>query len=701
MFQFNAQQCFPQTQRVQEEQQMQRAQKQQQREERQQSQRRGAGSNPREGVELLRSSYINEWVDGVVNNLVTFGAFIRIPLAHNTQGLLHISDMARGRVESPWSVLSEGQEVRARVQSVGDDGRVQLSLVEQRQNQPTTGVIQEDEVQLGSPVTSPFEFALKQAGVNTEQFKNAAARDAANGEEAPNEDVDGESASIASSQTPDIATASMDATSESANGSTATSSSSNGRSGTLGGGKVSPALVKQLRDSSGAGMMDCKEALTETGGDVEEAMAYLRRKGLSKAEKKQDKVAAEGAIGTYVHTGNSIGVLVEVNCETDFVGRSDKFKQLVHDIAMQVASSDQVAYVNEEDIPESVIQAEKENEMQCEDLLDKPENVREQIVDGRVEKTKKSMALMTQPYIKDTDKTVEEVVKGASFELGEKVCVRRFERYTLGEDDDGSDEEESDNFATEVSKQVEKAQQQAASAPEPQQQSEHQQEEESSVKVSPQLVKQLREQTGAGMMECKKALTEAGGEDMGSARDILKRKGVAKAEKKRGRRAADGAIGSYVHTGNSIGVLVKVNSETDFVGRSDEFQTLVHDIAMQIAASEGIKRVDTSHVSQQEREELEQEEWQREDLEGKPDDVKQKVVNGRVDKRLQDGTLMESEFIKDPSKTVGEHVKEKVAALGENIVVRRFMRYDLGAGIEKPAAPSFAEEVAEQAAGNF
>jgi elongation factor Ts len=111
--------------------------------------------------------------------------------------------------------------------------------------------------------------------------------------------------------------------------------------------------------------------------------------------------------------------------------------------------------------------------------------------------------------------------------------------------------------------------------------------------------------------------------------------------------------------------------------------------------------VDTSHVSQQEREELEQEEWQREDLEGKPDDVKQKVVNGRVDKRLQDGTLMESEFIKDPSKTVGEHVKEKVAALGENIVVRRFMRYDLGAGIEKPAAPSFAEEVAEQAAGNF
>jgi elongation factor Ts len=186
---------------------------------------------------------------------------------------------------------------------------------------------------------------------------------------------------------------------------------------------------------------------------------------------------------------------------------------------------------------------------------------------------------------------------------------------------------------------------------------------------------------------------------MGSARDILKRKGVAKAEKKRGRRAADGAIGSYVHTGNSIGVLVKVNSETDFVGRSDEFQTLVHDIAMQIAASEGIKRVDTSHVSQQEREELEQEEWQREDLEGKPDDVKQKVVNGRVDKRLQDGTLMESEFIKDPSKTVGEHVKEKVAALGENIVVRRFMRYDLGAGIEKPAAPSFAEEVAEQAAG--
>lgn len=645
-----------------------------------------------EGVQTLRERYLGQWVDGVVDNIASFGAFVRIPAANNVAGLLHISDLSPNRVDSVSSVVEEGQELQVLVRNVRDDNKVQLALFEKPNAPAQSDVIDEDEVKVGSPVTNAFEYALKQAGVDPSQFKNVAAKENISSASAAASVSDGSPSADGNSTG---APASAQGVESAAGGSASTVSNDNGH--------VTPQMVKELREASGAGMMDCKEALTETSGDMDEAMSYLRKKGLSKAEKKKDKVAAEGAIGAYVHTGNSIGVLVEVNCETDFVGKSDKFKQLVHDVAMQVASSDEVAYVSVDDIPDSVLQEEKEREMQRDDLADKPDNVKEQIVSGRLEKTKKSMTLLSQPFIKDTNKTVEEVVKEATFELGEKVSLRRFERYALGEEVESEAGEQSDDFATEVSKQVQEAQQQAA-----QQQSSEQAAEdtshasdEPSVKVSPKLVKELREKTGAGMMECKKALAEAGGEDMDAARDILKSKGMAKADKKSGRRAADGAIGAYVHTGNSIGVLVEVNCETDFVGRSDDFQQLVHDMAMQIAASESVTRVDSSHIKQAERERVEQEEWQREDLEGKPDDVKQKIVSGRVDKRLQDGTLMEMEFIKDPSKTVAEHVKEKVAALGENIVVRRFTRYDLGAGIETPDKPSFAEEVQQQAAGNF
>lgn len=195
---------------------------------------------------------------------------------------------------------------------------------------------------------------------------------------------------------------------------------------------VSAALVKQLREETGAGMMDCKKALSETGGDLEKAQEYLRKKGLSTADKKSSRLAAEGRIGSYIHDAR-IGVLIEVNCETDFVGRSEQFKELVDDLAMQVVACPQVQYVNSEDIPESTVSKEKELEMQREDLQNKPENIREKIVEGRVSKRLGELTLLEQPFIKDDSVLVKDLVKQTVATLGENVKVRRFIRFTLGE----------------------------------------------------------------------------------------------------------------------------------------------------------------------------------------------------------------------------------------------------------------------------
>lgn len=195
---------------------------------------------------------------------------------------------------------------------------------------------------------------------------------------------------------------------------------------------VSASLVKQLREETGAGMMDCKKALAETGGDLEKAQEYLRKKGLSTADKKSSRLAAEGRIGSYIHDSR-IGVLIEVNCETDFVGRSEKFKELVDDLAMQVVASPQVQFVSIEDIPEAVVNKEKELEMQREDLASKPENIREKIVEGRVTKRLGELALLEQPFIKDDSVLVKDLVKQSVAAIGENIKVRRFIRFTLGE----------------------------------------------------------------------------------------------------------------------------------------------------------------------------------------------------------------------------------------------------------------------------
>lgn len=195
---------------------------------------------------------------------------------------------------------------------------------------------------------------------------------------------------------------------------------------------ISAALVKQLREETGAGMMDCKKALSETGGDLEKAQEYLRKKGLSAADKKSKRLAAEGRIGSYIHDSR-IGVLLEVNCETDFVGRSENFKELVDDLAMQVVACPQVQYVSIEDVPESMVNKEKELEMQREDLQLKPENIREKIVEGRISKRLSELTLLEQPFIRNDSILVKDLVKQTVAALGENIKVRRFIRFTLGE----------------------------------------------------------------------------------------------------------------------------------------------------------------------------------------------------------------------------------------------------------------------------
>lgn len=213
---------------------------------------------------------------------------------------------------------------------------------------------------------------------------------------------------------------------------------------------ISAKLVKELREKTGAGMMDCKKALTETNGDLEKAVEWLRQKGIASASKKEGRVAAEGLVHSYIHTGGRVGVLVEVNCETDFVAKGDEFKSLAQDIAMQIVACPNVEYVRVGDIPAETIQREKDIEMGRDDLSGKPENIREKIVQGRIDKRLKELALLDQPFIKDQNITVDELVKRYVAKLGENIQVRRFSRFVLGE---GIEKEEVD-FAAEVAAQT-------------------------------------------------------------------------------------------------------------------------------------------------------------------------------------------------------------------------------------------------------
>ena len=307
---------------------------------------------------------------------------------------------------------------------------------------------------------------------------------------------------------------------------------------------ISAQVVKELRERTGAGMMDCKKALKENDGDMTKATEWLRQKGITSADKKAGRVAAEGLVGSYIKPGGQVGVLVEVNCETDFVARREEFQKLVQNIAMQAAESSDV------------------------------------------------QSLMTQQYINNQDITVEEFVKETIAQIGENIQVRRSARFMLDE-------------------------------------------------------------------------------------------GVA------------GLVGSYIHTGGRVGVLVEVNCESEAVAKGEEFQTLVRNIAMQVAACPNVEYVKIEDIPAEIAQKEKDIEMGRDDLAKKPDNIKEKIVQGRIEKRLKEMTLIDQPFIRDQSITVEELIKQNVATLGENIQVRRFVRFVLGEGIEKQES-NFAEEVAAQ-----
>ncbi|MDD5475088.1 MAG: translation elongation factor Ts [Syntrophales bacterium] len=196
---------------------------------------------------------------------------------------------------------------------------------------------------------------------------------------------------------------------------------------------VSAAKVKELRDKTNAGMMDCKEALVESGGDFDKAVEYLRKKGLSAATKRSSRAAKEGAIASYIHMEGRIGVLVEVNCETDFVAKTDNFKSMAKDLAMQIAATNP-KYVSPEEIPGKEMESEREIYRSQALAEGKPEKILDRIIEGKLKKYYEEVCLMDQKFIKDTDKTVRDVVNGLIASSGENIVVRRFERYQLGED---------------------------------------------------------------------------------------------------------------------------------------------------------------------------------------------------------------------------------------------------------------------------
>lgn len=195
---------------------------------------------------------------------------------------------------------------------------------------------------------------------------------------------------------------------------------------------ITAAMVKELRERTGAGMMDCKKALKETDGNMDKAIDFLREKGLAAAAKKEGRIAAEGIVDSYIHMGGTVGVLVEVNCETDFVAKTDDFKELVHDIALQIAAA-APEFVDRTEVPAANLEHEKEI-LRAQALNEgKPEKIVDRMVEGRVEKYYKEVCLLEQPFVKNPDVTIQQMITEKIAKIGEKITVRRFTRYKMGE----------------------------------------------------------------------------------------------------------------------------------------------------------------------------------------------------------------------------------------------------------------------------
>lgn len=308
--------------------------------------------------------------------------------------------------------------------------------------------------------------------------------------------------------------------------------------------EISAKLVQELRQKTGAGMMDCKKALKENDGDIEKSIEWLRQKGIASAGKKSDRVAAEGLVETYIEPNGQTGVLLEVNCQTDFVARNDAFKALVKNLAQQASAVDSVE------------------------------------------------SLLTQPYIEDNNITVDQFIKQAIAQLGENIQVRRFVKFALPE---------------------------------------------------------------------------------GQA----------------------GIVDSYIHTGGRVGVLIELNAATDAAAGNEEFQALAKNTAMQVAACPNVEYVSVDEIPTEIAQKEKDIEMGRDDLANKPDNIKEKIVQGRIEKRLKEMTLLDQPFIRDQSISVDDLLKQVKGKIGADINVNRFVRYILGEGIEKQES-NFAEEVAAQ-----
>ncbi len=212
---------------------------------------------------------------------------------------------------------------------------------------------------------------------------------------------------------------------------------------------ISAKLVKELREKTGVGIMECKEALNQCDGDMDEAVKILRKKGLSAASKKAGRITAEGAVGSYIHAGGKIGVLIEVNCETDFVGQNDEFQALVKDLAMHVAAAEP-RFVNRDEVTEEILREEREIYTEQALASGKPEKVVEKIVEGKMNKFFEETCLLDQPYVKENSVTVGQMISSLIAKIGENISVRRFVRYKLGE----GLEKRQDNLAAEVEAQL-------------------------------------------------------------------------------------------------------------------------------------------------------------------------------------------------------------------------------------------------------
>ncbi len=308
--------------------------------------------------------------------------------------------------------------------------------------------------------------------------------------------------------------------------------------------EISAKLVQELRQKTGAGMMDCKKALKETEGDIEKGIEWLRQKGIAGATKKSNRVAAEGSVETYIEPNGRVGVLIEVNSQTDFVARNEAFKALAVNLAKQATTVDNVE------------------------------------------------SLLAEPYTEDKNKTVEQSITEAIAQLGENIKVRRFVNYSLAE-------------------------------------------------------------------------------------------------------GSQGTVDSYIHTGGRVGVLVELKCESEAGANNEEFKTLARNVAMQIAACPNVEYVNVDEIPAQIAEKEKEIEMGRDDLAKKPDNIKEKIVQGRIDKRLKEMTLLDQPYIRDQSTSVEELVKQTGKSVGEKVSISRFTRYILGEGIEKKEE-NFADEVAAQ-----